>query len=97
MASIWANTIFVITIIGTDNSIPIGPQRVPQNMSEISITRGLKLSLFPISRGSIRFQISTCVTTIRSKNIVVAYIDSNCTKENSTGKDTAIIDPTFGI
>jgi hypothetical protein len=84
-------------MIGTESSIPIGPQRVPQNIREIKMTKGLRLSLFPIIRGSTRFHIKTCAPIIQIRKIVVRYGDSNCTRENITGNDTATIEPTFGI
>jgi len=97
VTSIWANTIFIITMSGTDKSIHIGPHKVPQKISDIRITKGLRFSLFPISLGSIKFQTSTCAATINIKNTSVRYNESNCTREKSTGKLTAIIDQTLGI
>lgn len=93
----WARVILIITIIGTERSIHTGPHSVPQNISDINITNGLKFSLFHINRGSTKFQISTCAPIIQMRKIIVRYGDSNCTRENKTGKDTAIIDPTLGI
>ena len=75
--SIWESTIFIITIIGTERSIPIGPQSVPQNIREISITSGDKLSLFPISLGSTIFPINTWAAIIRRRNTAEREKDSN--------------------
>ncbi|MBT3729013.1 hypothetical protein HOF65_02610 [bacterium] len=63
VAGIFANIIFMITIIGTDKSIPTIPHKVPQNHNDIIITNGLRLSLFHINFGSIIFHISTCIAT----------------------------------
>jgi hypothetical protein len=57
VCSLWAKTIFIITIIGTARSIPTGHHKVHQNIKDIKITSGDKLSLFPINLGSITFQI----------------------------------------
>ena len=88
---------FIITIIGTDKSIPIGHHNVPQKINEIRITKGLKFSLFHISLGSTKFQINTWAPIIQIRKTVGRYGDSNGTRENNTGNDTAIIDPTLGI
>jgi hypothetical protein len=55
---IFASIMLIITIIGTERSIPTTHQIVPQNQREIIITKGLKLSLFPTNFGSIIFHIS---------------------------------------
>ena len=59
VTSICARIIFIVTIIGTERSVPIGPQSVPQNIREMRITSGLKFSLFPISFGSNIFHVKT--------------------------------------
>jgi len=97
VCSLCAKTIFIITIIGTANNIPTGHHKVPQNINEISITKGDRLSLFHISLGSITFPIIICAQAISIKNITVIYIDSNCISEKRTGNATAIIDQILGI
>ena len=83
---------------GTESSIPIGPQSIPQNIREIRITRGERLSLLPIIFGSTKFQKNTWthVKIIRSA-ILHESEKSGIIREKATGKNTAIIDPTFGI
>jgi hypothetical protein len=88
---------FIITIIGTDNSIPITHHKVPQNIRENSITKGLKFNLFPIKRGSTIFPIMASVVVKIMKIIKVVDMDSNCIIENITGQDIAIIDQIFGM
>lgn len=65
---ILASTILIITIIGTDKSIPTTHQIAPQNQREIIITKGLKFNLFQTNFGSIIFHISVCIPT---KNEVI--------------------------
>lgn len=88
---------FIITMIGTERSIPIGPQIVPQNIRDMRITSGERLSFVPISLGSTKFQKNTCAKIIQRRNIRVKESDSNWIRENTTGKNTARIDPTLGI
>ena len=96
--SICESVIFIITIRGTERSIPIGHQSVPQNISDISITSGERLSLFPISFGSIKFQ-KNIWTHVRMIKRVIVYpnVASGTISENATGKKTAIIDPILGM
>lgn len=63
VAGIFEKTIFIITVIGTESSIPTTHQRLHQNHKAIMITKGLRLSLFHINFGSIMFHIRTCVQT----------------------------------
>jgi hypothetical protein len=52
--------ILSIVIRGTARKAQAIPQRVPQNIREKIITKGLILSLSPISLGSIKFPIKVC-------------------------------------
>ena len=54
---------FIITIKGTDKSIPTIHHNAHQNQSEIMITNGLKFNLFHINLGSTIFHIKTWTQT----------------------------------
>ena len=95
--SICERVILIITIRGTERSIPIGHHSVPQNISDISITSGERLSLFHISFGSTKFQKNIWIQVKTISRVILSERDSNWTKENATGKNTAIIDHTLGI
>jgi hypothetical protein len=56
----------MITIIGTDNNIPVIPQIFHQNANAIMINNGERLSLFPINLGSTIFPIRTCIPVIHT-------------------------------
>jgi len=60
VAGIFAKIIFMITIIGTERSIPVIPQIVHQKARARIITSGLKFNLFPTNFGSIIFHINIC-------------------------------------
>jgi hypothetical protein len=96
--SICERVIFIITIRGTESSIPIGHHSVPQNISEIKITNGERLSLFPMSFGSTKFQKNICTQVRTMRRVILDQIlASGSMSENATGKKTAIIEPTLGI
>lgn len=92
-----ARIILSITIIGTDKSIQITHQILHQNASESNITKGDKLSLFQRYLGSTIFHIKNWIhirTQVVTKNITN---QSYWTIESIIGKNTAIIEPIFGI
>ena len=88
---------FIITIIGTDNSIHTIHHILHQKPREIIITSGLRLSLFHINFGSMIFHIVTCIQISDIMIMVNDIENQNCTKVNKRGNDTAIIDQTVGI
>jgi hypothetical protein len=61
VTGIFASIIFIITIIGTDNNIPITHHKLHQKANDIIITKGLRFNLFHINFGSIIFHIITCI------------------------------------
>ena len=76
----------------------MGHQSDPQNISEIKITNGERLSLFPISFGSTKFQKNICIPVRTMRRVTVDQIlASGMMSENITGKKTAIIEPMLGI
>ncbi|MDF1682360.1 MAG: hypothetical protein P1U46_00915 [Patescibacteria group bacterium] len=58
VTGIFANIIFIITIIGTDNNIPTTHHNAHQNQRDIIITNGLRFNLFHINFGSTIFHIN---------------------------------------
>ncbi|MGB2111335.1 MAG: hypothetical protein ACPHY8_05975 [Patescibacteria group bacterium] len=97
VASILANIMLIITIIGTESNIPEIHQIFPQKVKAIMINKGERLSLFPINLGSTIFPMSTCIPTIQIMIVKNGREKPNCTKEIVTGKIVAIIDPILGI
>ena len=97
VASILDNIIFIITIIGTDNSIPTTHHIIHQNHNEIIITRGLRFNLFHIKRGSIIFHISTCTHASQANTAKKEKVKPNWIIAKNMGNNTAIIDQIVGI
>src|SRR6056297_2833607 len=88
-----ASTRTRLTVRGTAKSAPGRPQSVLQNARARSTTKGLRLKVRPIMRGSRMKATKTCAVV--SVTSTAPAIDSvpNCARLSSTGKMTPISEP----
>ncbi len=89
--------IMAITVKGTQRNIPGTPQRVPQRLNERRMTRGLRLSEFPMSLGSSRFPTRTWVPATPPITMAIGRACSNATRARREGKRVARMEPTVGM
>ena len=94
-----AKMMAIITVTGTEISIPTGPQRKPQKDSETRMISGDRFRDDPRKRGS-RKEPTNCCTPISNPvttKITHGLISQNWRTAIAMGRITAMIDPTTGM
>ena len=91
--------IMMITVIGTESTIPAIPQMAPQIVNDSITTSELILREFPISFGSKKFPTIICTAPTRSSTRMQGVNESspNCSSAMSAGNNVPIKDPIEGI
>lgn len=86
-----------VEVIGTESTIPQGPQTHPQKISDTNIRSGLRFNAPPMIRGVKTEPIKICVTNTVTATAIGVPTESNCTNATDMGKMAAKIEPMLGM